>query len=304
MDGTVGEPVIREVRLLVRVFARLVEVQLDAETGVVARVQQAVLPGVGLLEHGIGLRPVLHVLLNSEIVDGEPEVHGRRHAHRRDVGGPVHPRLDLVLGRVIEQLFEVGDPAGVRHGATHVVDELLADEQLVVPHRIEDLADRERGGGVLTDEPQRLLVLRRRAVLEPEQVVRFEGLAELCGLDGCHPVVAVVQQRKLRTELVAYRLEHRGKVTKVGAGVPVLLGGERSALGGLVVVTLTLVVLAHLIGGDAVDRLQPWNAGLDTDGAVALLLVAANAVEDLLVRLSGCMAVGEKARAARSPSSW
>ena len=42
VDGPVGEAVVGQVRLLVRVLARFVDVQLDAESGLVAGVQQPV----------------------------------------------------------------------------------------------------------------------------------------------------------------------------------------------------------------------------------------------------------------------
>ena len=48
-------------------------------------------------------------------------------------------------------------------------------------------------------------------------------------------MVAVVQQRQVRAGLIARGLEHSGDVAQFGAGVPVLLGGRRRALGGFVI---------------------------------------------------------------------
>lgn len=113
---------------------------------------------------------------------------------------------------------------------------LLADDVLEVPDRVEDLSDRERGRGVLADQAQRFLVLGRGAVLEPEQVVRLQVLSQSGGLDRRHPVVSVVQERDVGTELVAHRLEHTGQMVQVGARVPVLLDRLRAASGRFMVV--------------------------------------------------------------------
>ncbi|GAA2273432.1 hypothetical protein GCM10009853_029080 [Glycomyces scopariae] len=187
------------------------------------------------------------------------------------------------------------DPAGVRDGAAHVVDQLLADDLLVVPHGIEDLADRERGRGVLPDQAQRLLVLGGRDVFEPEQVVGFERLPELRGLDRGEPVVRVVQQREFGAELVPDGLEHPGHVAEVGARVPVLLGRTRAALGRLVVVADPVHGLVGRVRGDPVDRLQPRDPGLDAEGPVPLLLVGADGVEEFGEVLAGGVPVREEA---------
>ena len=49
---------------------------------------------------------------------------------------------------------QVGDAAGVHHGRADVVDQLLLDQLLGVPDGVEDLADGERRGGVLADQPE------------------------------------------------------------------------------------------------------------------------------------------------------
>ena len=190
--------------------------------------------------------------------------------------GPWKPDLIWYCAAKSMTFFSGRDAAEVRGGGPDVVDQLFLDEGLVVPHGVEDLADRQRGGGVLADQAQRLLVLGRGAVLEPEQVVRLQGLAQLGGLDRGHPVVPVVQQRHLRAELVAHRLEHGRQVAQVGAGVPVLLHRERAAAGGLVVVPLPRCLG---LGRDAVDGLDARDGGLDADRLVAQLQVLADRVE-------------------------
>src|ERR1035441_8844574 len=125
------------------------------------------------------------------------------------------------------------DAAGVRDGAANVVDQLLADEGLVVPDRVKYLPDRERRRRVRSHQPQRLLVLRWDAVLQPEQVVGFEALAELGGLDRGHAVMPVVQQWQLGTELAAHGLEHGRNVAQIGTGVPRLLRRQVASAGWL-----------------------------------------------------------------------
>ena len=127
------------------------------------------------------------------------------------------------------------------------------------------------------DQAQGLLVLGRGAVLEPEQVVGFQRLAQLRGLDRGHPVVPVVQQRDFRAELVPHRLEHGGQVAQVGPGVPVLLLRERAAPGRLVVVPLPGGLG---LGRDAVDGLDAGDRGLDPDRLVAEFQVLADRVEE------------------------
>ena len=126
---------------------------------------------------------------------------------------------------------------------------------------------------------RRVLVLGRGAVLQPEQVVRLQRLAEPRGLDGRQPVVRVVQQRELRAELAAHRLEHGGDVPQVGAAVPVLLRGQRRALRRLVVVALAL---GARLGGDAVHGVDARHRGLHPDRAEPQLQVLADRVEQLL----------------------
>lgn len=108
------------------------------------------------------------------------------------------------------------------HGRADVVDQLLGDQALVVVHRVEDLADGQRRGGVAAHRAQGLLVLRGGAVLEPEEVVRLQLLAEAGRLDGGEPVVGVVQERELGAELGTHRLQYVRHVTEIGVGVPVL----------------------------------------------------------------------------------
>ena len=137
------------------------------------------------------------------------EVHGRGQRDRREVGRAVRAGAHLVERGEVEDPPQVGDAAGVHDGGAHVVDELLGDQVLDVPDRVQDLADRDRGGGVLPDEPERLLVLRGCRVLHPEQPAVLDLLAEPGGLDRGEPVVHVVQQVEAEPEPLAHRLAGR-----------------------------------------------------------------------------------------------
>ncbi|MNW62447.1 hypothetical protein D3C74_405780 [compost metagenome] len=131
---------------------------------------------------------------------------------------------------------------------------------------------------MLADQSQRLLVLARGAVLEPEQVIGFQRFAQLGSLDRGHPVVAVVQQRDLRAEFVAHCLEHRRQVAQVGAGVPVLFLREGAAAGRLVVVAFARGLG---LGCHAVHGLDARHRSLHANGLVAQFQVFADGVEQL-----------------------
>ncbi|MNY50727.1 hypothetical protein D3C86_1862550 [compost metagenome] len=85
----------------------------------------------------------------------------------------MEPSTHLVHGRKIRDAPHMGDAARVHDGGADVVDQLLADQRLAVPDRVEDFPHGQRRGGVLADQPERLLVLCRRGVFQPEQA---EGL--------------------------------------------------------------------------------------------------------------------------------
>jgi hypothetical protein len=87
----------------------------------------------------------------------------------------------------------VRDAAAVHDRRADVVDELVLDQVLAVPDRVEHFADRERSDGVLADDLERLLILRGRAVFHPEEPIRLETLAEPRGFDRREPVMHVVQ---------------------------------------------------------------------------------------------------------------
>src|SRR5881396_3888951 len=104
----------------------------------------------------------------------------------------------------IRDAAQMRDAPRMNDRRADVVDQLLADQILAVPDRVEDLADGEWSRRVLPDEPERLLVLGGCGVLEPEQAIGLEILPQPRGLDRRHAVMAVVQQMVI----VAVRVAH------------------------------------------------------------------------------------------------
>ncbi|MNJ67154.1 hypothetical protein D3C77_632980 [compost metagenome] len=99
------------------------------------------------------------------------------------------------------------DAARVHHGGPDVVDQLVLHQVLAVPDGVEDLAHGQRRGGVLPDQAEGVLVLGRRGVFHPEQVVGFQRFAQATGFDRRQAVMHVVQQMVLETQLVADAVE-------------------------------------------------------------------------------------------------
>ena len=79
----------------------------------------------------------------------------------------------------------------------------MANEIVAVPDGVEDLAGSDGRGGVLADELEALLQLRRAGIFHPEEVIGLERLAEARGLDRREPVMDVVQQMDVGAEFDA-----------------------------------------------------------------------------------------------------
>ncbi len=160
-----------------------------------------------------------------------------------------------------------------------VVDELLADQRLVVPHGVEDLADGQRRGGVLTDQPQRLLVLRRRAVLQPEQVVRLQRLARAwppgsASSDGARRAAAAA---RARTRCAPPRRRRAGGAGRRGCPSP----PRRAARCAGPARSRTRLPSTPGCAATPYTALMPGHAGLHADRPVAQRQVLADRVEQL-----------------------
>ena len=108
-----------------------------------------------------------------------------------------------------------------------VVDQLLGDQLLAVPDRVEDLADRDRRGRVLPDQPEASWC--SAGVGSSIQNSRYGSSAapEPAGLDRRQPVVDVVQQVEAEAERVADLLHHPRREVEIRLGRPLLLGRQR-----------------------------------------------------------------------------
>ena len=104
---------------------------------------------------------------------------------------------------------------------------------MAIVDRVEHLADRERRRGVLPDQAERLLCFGGHRILEPEEVLRLEALAETRRLDWRQPVMRVVQQVDVRAELPAQPIEERRHEREVPLAAPRVLR-RQPAFGGLV----------------------------------------------------------------------
>ena len=138
--------------------------------------------------------------------------------------GPWHAGADMVDRGEIEDALQPGDAARVDGGDADVVDQLFGDQLLAVPDRVEDLAQRDGRGRVLADQAEALLQLRRDRVLQPEEAVGFEILAEPRGLDGGQAVVGVVQEVDVPAHGIAQLLEELRDQRQVLVRRPDFLG--------------------------------------------------------------------------------
>ena len=177
---------------------------------------------------------------------------------------------------------QVGDPAGVDDGGADVVDQLLLDQLLAVPDRVEDLADRERGRGVLADQTEVGLVLGRHRVLQPERAVRLEVLAEPRRLDRRQPVVDVVQQVDVPARAPRARPRTAAGTERRYFSLDHSVLGRQVGVGRLV----EIAVLGHAVG-----RGEPGHARLQPDRLVALLHVARRVGDRLVDVVAVGMAV-------------
>src|SRR5579864_9335747 len=99
--------------------------------------------------------------------------------------------IDLRHG---SDLPKVCQTTAVNHGHAEIVDQLLGDEDVRVPNRVEDFSNRNWRSRMLPDGAEAFLQFRGNWVFQPEQVIWLEALSQSCCLDWRQPVVNVVKQ--------------------------------------------------------------------------------------------------------------
>jgi len=129
---------------------------------------------------------------------------------------------------------QMRDAAGVNYCRADEIDQLLGDQRLAIVDRVEYLADGNRRDGVLSNDPEALLVFGRRRILHPEQPVRLQRFAKTRRLDRGQPVVYVVQDVMLKAEAGTDRLEQFRGMIQILRGRPDVLRGQ-CRIGGFVV---------------------------------------------------------------------
>src|SRR5204862_5097560 len=92
-------------------------------------------------------------------------------------------------------------PAYLRDVNADEVDQPILDERQVLVLRVEQLAHRDRNARLLPQQPEMVVVFGRERILEEEQPIRLERLAQVDGLVQRHALVDVVQQLDVVSEL-------------------------------------------------------------------------------------------------------
>ena len=137
---------------------------------------------------------------------------------------------DVIEFSEIGDSFQLSDAAGMKDGRADVVDQLSLN-QLAIVNAVEDFADSQRRGGVLADEPEAFLELGGNRIFEPEEMGRFEFLAEACGLDRREAMVSIVKQMQIGTEFLRRRMKSCGTKFKYCSEDQRFSGGASGSAG-------------------------------------------------------------------------
>ena len=185
---------------------------------------------------------------------------------------------DLIERGEIGDAAQVGDPARADDSAADVIDQLVLDQLARIPERVENFAHRQRRGGVLTHQLERLGVFRRGAILQPEQLVRLQHLAQIGGFLRGIAVVAIVEQMVIKAVSFAQFLEQLGHMVERLAGIPASHRRQRRISR----------FVEQLAPTHAVSILDPRHPGLGADRLVAHVDI----LTDRLDRLGNVCTVG------------
>ena len=116
---------------------------------------------------------------------------------------------------------------------------------------------------MLANQPEAFLQFGRNGIFEPEEMMRLERLAEPRRLDWRQPMVRVVEQVHVGSELVPDALEESGNDREVPLGAPRRFQGLGLFRG----------FVEQRAAADAVRVRHPRHAALRADRAVAKLNV-------------------------------
>src|SRR5215831_16290211 len=90
-------------------------------------------------------------------------------------------------------LLQMRQPTTVHDSHAQVIDQLLRDQNVGIPDRVENFANSEGYHRVLADQAEAFLQFSRDRVLQPKQMIRFEALAQPCRFDRSEAMVYVVE---------------------------------------------------------------------------------------------------------------
>jgi hypothetical protein len=128
----------------------------------------AVLKSVRMWKNSICLCSVRHIFLNSKIVHADIEMKSRGHADRTEVRGAVRASSNVIhLGEICDP-SQLRDAPAMNHGRPDVIDQLFLDQLLAIINAVKHFADRQRCGGVLSDNPKALLQFGGNGILQPK----------------------------------------------------------------------------------------------------------------------------------------
>jgi len=117
---------------------------------------------------------VMHVLLNSEVVDSDAKVQGCRHSDGGKVCGSVESSSHMIESCEIRGLPGVSDASAMHDCHSDVVNPLTANQIVGIPEGVEDLASRDWSDRVPADQFEAFLELRWAGVFHPEKVIGLE----------------------------------------------------------------------------------------------------------------------------------
>src|SRR5580704_9334635 len=132
--GPIQFPIDGQIGPLVWIFSRQLFIVVHAQPRSVSGMQKSILEEISMGKYFVSLRRMPHVLLDSEIIHRDVEVQRSRHRHRRKIGSSVAAGAHMINFRQRCDLFQMGDPSAVNYRHADIVNQLLGDENVSIPH--------------------------------------------------------------------------------------------------------------------------------------------------------------------------